>query len=108
MKKAQRKSTHVTMFNTKEASMHNKHERKVKEIMHANHVQQKHYESMHKNTNKCLRKPCTIVKRSKKSVHATMFNNENIEEVRMCKKHTKESSTRAYMQKNKNHVQLKH
>jgi hypothetical protein len=39
------------MFNTKEASMHNKHERKLKEIVHANLVQQKHYESMHKNTN---------------------------------------------------------
>ncbi len=39
------------MFNTKEASMQNKHERKLKEIVHANHVQQKHYESMHKNTN---------------------------------------------------------
>jgi len=46
-----KKSMHVTMFNTKEASMHNKHERKLKEIVHANHVQQKHYESMHKNTN---------------------------------------------------------
>jgi hypothetical protein len=46
-----KKSTHVTMFNTKEASVHNKHERKLKEIVHASHVQQKHYESMHKNTN---------------------------------------------------------
>jgi len=36
-----------------------------------------------------------------------MFNNKDIEEASMCKKHTKESSTRAYMQKKQKSCSIK-